>query len=900
MASENHRSSADEAQQMNQPKHKSAASGKRAVRCVKCRKEFNDCRMLQQHRRKSCPNSTLRFLCRKCKAFFASKLELNSHISTVHAGHLRKKVRESKNTGSIHSCQNEFKISSAFRSEEMVVDQTEQSVRESRLRQKKVHKRLKKSVDPQKLKSAKVAKQVRKFKKTATDVKCTNREKAAVETWAVGSNPFSFTTSCAPDARLFQFLCQSCLTVRFATYMELRQHEEWCARVRNGHGFLCLPCGRHYRSQGTLRRHAGQYHMSSLLSEAKTNVGNPFHFSTAIALDAVNYPHVCLSCMVASFGSPAELRKHEDWCGQCASVKDGFKCDKCGRCFRTTALLERHTTAGDCTKTTNTAGAVDDGNFDRGTESENSVSSINQESAPEKIHGVCPLCDVPFISQYEQQAHFTNIHNLTASERKVKQSRQGQSRRGLFGTQVSCLDCDRTFPSRLELVQHKRICTKEKKFTAAVLPVTLPSSVPSANDLSSSKSCHTVEDGISLKEKNGQKVDQETTHSSVSDKNAAEHGNQSEDAATELSSGTSGTQKLEIPRRMLLNTTKVRNLLRRSSAKQLLLKSNGKLLLLGDDGQKISTVSVVEGQELETGKLVSNRDLKSTAESREYVSVEENSCQTGDILQTSSPDVNRTVGNQCQIRQHPGKSSTAKSGSVSELKTKTLCEVDNQRKPTRKRTRSDDVVDVVESGTGNRVGAAKVKNGVVRKEESVQWNSKSKKSADFKQNSVVKAIDWPVTDSDSEVKVTAMESLSEMADGHQTVLEALELVPITAELNHTDTVTARYRTRSSTHACFTTPEGDVSKKSRCSSDGKNLSGSSASSGHKGLRSSTETARNRNKTTQVVNHESTDVGGETAPQRTWTVERVGNSLVRCVACKVIFQTVSQIVDHKCDG
>jgi len=324
------------------------------------------------------------------------------------------------------------------------------------------------------------------------------------------------------------------------------------------------------------------------------------------------------------------------------------------------------------------------------------------------------------------------------------------------------------------------------------------------------------------------------------------------------------------------------------------------LLLLGDDGQKISTVSVVEGQELESGKLVINKDLKSTAESREFVSVEENSCQTGDSLQTSSPDVNRTVGNQCQIREHPGKGSTAKSGSVSELKTKTLCDVDNQPKPTRKRTRQNDMVDVVESGTGNRVRAAKVKNGVERKEESVQWNSKSKKSADLKQSSVLKATDWPVRDSDSEVKVTAMESLSGMADGHQTVLEALELVPITAELNHTDTVTARYRTRSSTHARFTTPEGDVSKKSRCSSDGKNLSGSSASSGHKGLRSSAETARNRNKTAQVVNHESTDVGGETAPQRTWTVQRVDNSLVRCVACKVIFQTVPQIVDHKCDG
>lgn len=897
MATEKHLDSAEEvkssskpdshdtgAQQMKHVRSKTKAAGKRAVRCIDCRQKFHDWRLLQQHKRKSCQSSTSRFLCRECKAFFLSKVELNSHISTAHAGH---KVYQSENAVNVDSSQ----TSSASYSGETVIDLTEEQPKPQN--RKKVHKHSKKLVDLQKLKSAKVAKRAKKLKKTATNVNAVERDKPGGKIAAVGSNPFAFTTSLAPDARSFQFLCQSCFTLRFAKYVELRQHEEWCARIRNGQGFLCLPCGRHYRSQATLRRHAGEYHTMPFLSEAKKTVGNPFPFSTTVAPDAASYPHVCSSCLIVCFSSSGDLRRHEDWCGQCPSMKDdGLKCSKCGRCFRTAGLLERHATAGDCTKTGDTTGAVDDETCDRGMESESSGSNVEPKAAPEKIHGVCPLCDVPFLSQHEQQVHFMNVHNLTASELKVKQAIQRHSRRGLDVTKVTCLDCDRKFSSRLELVQHKRVCTKEKTVTAVVLPLSPPTSVPSDSNLSSTKSRCAVEDGNSDPEKEIPSADPETVRSNVADRTAGKCENQSEGAVTELLSGTPGTRKLQISPGTFLNTAKVRELLRNSGAKQLLVQPGGTLVLLGEGGQKISTMSLVQGRELIIDKPATNRDHKSTAASLKSVSSTENSGQTDAGLQTNSPKVNGidSARKERHVRQRP------KSDSMSERKTHH--HVGNQLKSTRKRTKQDDGVEIIHHDPKKHINSAKVKNSVVKKAESVERNRKSKKSTDAKQHSLTKAVDQLAADSDSEVKITGVESLSEVADGQQSLLKALQLVPITAELNPTLSAEAPYRTRSNTRVRTATAKGIVAKKSRCSRGSKTLPRSSVPSGRKELMARNRTANNTNKTVEIVKHKSATDGSEKVRQNTQTVEPVGNSLVRCIACQVIFRTVRQIAVHEC--
>jgi len=904
MASEKYRDSADEVkssaetcslevqlQQVNESRAKTTATGKRAVRCVDCRKTLDDWRMLQQHKRKYCPNSTVRFSCRECGAFFRSKVLLNDHISAAHVGYLSGQLQGFKTNSSEDSCQNKLKISSAARCEETLIDLTEESEPEGSVKLKKVHKCRKKSVDLQKLKSAKAAKRIKKFKKRVKDVKRRELNKSAGKIRAVGSNPFTFTTSSAPDAQLFQFLCQSCLTVRFASYTDLRQHEEWCSRTRNGEGYLCLPCGRHYRTQGTLRRHAGEYHTMSLLPEVTKIVGNPFHFSTTVALDAASYPHVCSSCLSACFSSAADLRKHEDWCGQCSSAKEGrLKCNKCGRCFRTAALLERHSSADDCAKTGNVTGAVDDRSCDQGMEFESPVRDVKQKVVPVKVYGVCPLCDMPFMNQHEQQVHFMNVHNLTASKLKVKQSAeiQSRSRRRQFGTQVTCLDCDRMFSSRLELAQHKRICAKEKQFTTFLLPATPPVSIPSDSNLSTGERCCAVEDGKSAQKKDGPKADEDNMCGDILDRSAAKQENQSEGTVTELLSRTSGTRKLEVSQEMLNKTTKMRDLIRHSGAKKLLMQSDGKMLLIGDDGQKILTMSVVRGQKPMTGKLETNKDLVSTSPSLKRVCMKENSSQNEDTLQMSKPEVNH-FGKQHQSHQHPSKRSNAKNDSA--LEQKTCCDVNNRQKSKRKRTKQDDVATVVDFSPKNRVNTAKGKN-IVKKTESVQQNRKSNKSADAKHRSVAKAVDRLAADSDSEVKISDVESSSQVTARQQNLLEALQLVPVTAESNRPSAVQARYHTRSTTAA-----KGDVAKRSRSSNDSKNMSGSLASSTEE-LASLAETASKRSKTIRDVKHER--VNGETAPKKTQTVEPVAGSLVRCVACKVIFRTVRQIVDHKCAG
>lgn len=414
------------------------------LQCVHCGKKLDGWRALQQHKRNSCANTSWQFRCRECEAFFPSDAELKSHVSAAHVSDDCDELQAS-------SCGNEF-----TGREEIVTDLTEVSKNSHTLKRKKVHKHQREPEDS----------------KRVPAVRCAEHCREVVKTCTVGSNPFHFTTVCAPDAASFPFLCQSCLTVRCGTFAVLRQHEEWCARVGNSQGFLCLPCGRHYRNLASLRRHAVDYHKVPVSSETKKLlVANPFRFSTTLAVDAASYPHACSSCRLVCFDSPAILRRHEDWCGQRLSAEDDGgppKCDRCGRRFRTGVLLERHAVADSCTKSTS-ADDDDDGRSSgvaqpEGTDGSD-VGTTAAAAEAAAVHGSCPLCDIPFESQYERLAHFTNVHDLTSTEVRIKQS---QTRR--VASQVTCLDCDRVFSTRLELFQHKRVCTKEKQFTEVLLP----------------------------------------------------------------------------------------------------------------------------------------------------------------------------------------------------------------------------------------------------------------------------------------------------------------------------------------------------------------------------------------------------------------------------------------------
>jgi len=791
----------DTAQQLDQARSTITATVKRAVHCVDCGKKFDDWHMLQRHKRKSCLKSFLRFLCRECMAYFPSNIELNNHIA-AHTTHICEKVQESKNKCSTNNCKKKIKRSSSASEKSTILSRMKVSDHANSTKWQKVRKRVKKSDTLKNWKSAsehKAAKRVGKLRKTGTGVTHKDLHKAVVSKCTVSSNPFSFTTSCAPDAQFFQFLCQSCLTVRFPKYTELRQHEDWCARVRNSQGFLCLPCGRHYRNLGTLRRHADEYHRMSLSSEVKKVAVNPFRFSTTIALDAASNPYVCSSCLLVCFTSLTMLRRHEDWCGQCVSAKDGLKCNKCGRYFRTSALLERHIAADDCVKTGNIAGTIDDIKISGDTKLDHLVSDIKQKAASETtVHGVCPLCDVPFISQYEQQVHFMNVHNLTSSELKIKQSVEKHSRRGFVRTHITCLDCDLKFSSRLELVQHKRICTKEKEFTKVYLPIN-PPTLTSGNDHSDSRNICSVEDEHYIKTDNSPRTDVETTLSSASGKRTAKCENLSEGQITESLSSRAmdreGTQRSETYQGLLLNTQKVRNLIRRTSAKQLLLKPDGELVLLGDGGQKISTIN---------GKPV-------------ITDISGNCLNAGTHLRHTQ------------------------------------------------------------------------KNSVLR-------NTRSKRSPD----TVLNTTYLPASASSNEVEVSDFQSTSEVTNGQQTLLEALQLLPTSSQPNHPNDVTARYRTRSTAHAHVTSSEDVARNNSRYMHNSKDLSRSSSS--QKALELSAKTANDTNKTAEEADkQEKTDrKQGDTGslPQKTQTVEPVADCLVRCVVCETIFRTVRQIVDHIC--
>jgi len=927
------------AQQMKQDRSKTVR--KKAVRCADCKKKFDGWRKLQQHKRKSCLKSSLRFLCRECKAFFPSKTELNSHISAAHVAYSCKNICRSKNT---NNSEKKSKGNSTSCSDKSTADPMKDFKRAQSLKWKKVLKKHPMNADDlKKWKSVLAYKVVKrgKVRKEVTNVGNKESDEAFVKRCTVGSNPFSFTTACAPDAKSFQFLCQSCLTVRFATYAELRQHEDWCARVRSSHGFLCVPCGRHYRNLGTLRRHADEYHKMPISSEVKKTVGNPFLFSTTVAIDAASHPHVCSSCQLVCFKSSTVLRRHEDWCGQCISAKDGFKCDRCGRYFRTDALLERHTAADDCLKTENVAETVDDLKVNGGTESESSDSDAKQKPAPEAtIHSVCPLCDVPFISQYEQQVHFMNVHRLTLAELKIKHPFQRQSRRGFIGTQVTCLDCDLVFSSRLKLVQHKRMCMKGKKFTEVSLPVT-PSILSTVEDGNSTRKEDSLKAGLVAMSK--------STSGKSTDTLTKSYSSRSED--------TAGKQRSEISKGLLLNTDKVRDLIRHTGAKQLLLKPDGELLLLDGD-QKISTVNgkgvitkvsrdcrlaethssctedssnrgfsekpnavtssaddrrsllassstdqliVSENttgcsEELKTERCIRDKNLETPAENPELGNSEKNSGQTEHHVEPSCCEINHAVKEQydvhrCSKKVDYHKSSEAESTLVHALKTS--CDVDEQQKLTRKRPLRNKVADVVDRVPKNHVNAAhghEVKNGV---EEPVSLSTRSNGSSGTVFHSASAFI--------SHIEVNEPKSSSEVDAEQQSLLETLQLVPVSSQLNRPSTVTAPYRTRSSTQACVNVTEAAASKKRRYLDDSKDKSRSSKSASPQGRALSTETATN--KMAEINKCESmhrTKISSELVPQKTQTVEPFGHRLARCVKCKTVFQSVPQIIDHVCTG
>jgi len=692
-----------------------------------------------------------------------------------------------------------------------------------------------KSVHLQKCKRAKAVTIVGQFRKRPSDVADANH----METHTVGSNPFIFTTLCAPDAEQFQFICQSCIKVRFAEYPELRQHEEWCARVRNSEGFVCLLCGRHYRNLGTLRRHTLEYHSVPVSSEMILE--NPFQFSTTVAMDSASYPHVCQSCQLVCFNSLADLRRHEDWCGQAAPSADGSRCDKCGRHFRTADLLLRHATAGDCTATSNATGATDVENCNAGTASESSICDAQQKSvARMTTYSVCPLCDVPFMSQYEQQVHFINIHNLTNSELKVKRPVPKRPRLGRVGDEVTCLDCDRTFSSRLLLSRHKQICMKEKKYTKVLIPVT-----DSRSRQSIKKKCSSVEDGYTSWKGD---ANYKTTNSGFSAGTAAKCKIRNNVGVTKLSvGGTSRAKKLQVSSRLLMNTAKVRNLIRCGSGKKLLMKSDGELFLVGskttvtdllkgsvkmgsssvkssykqgcsekmsdatsiafymdsmpttsDTGDSIiNEKKLIRSLELQRDKCTNDEDLKSISESVELLCTEHSS-EEG--FRDNNSKVNDSVGVIRQTRQRASRSLETGSGLVSEPKTNH--DVGKQRTLKRKWSLKEDITDVDSSLHGYEV-----RNHNEKKESAVQ-NTKSRKSVGTaaKYQSVLQTVDQPTADPSGEIKNTRV------AGGPQTLVEALELFPSSTQSTDPGTVPVRGRTRSGTRACVAAADTAATKR----------------------------------------------------------------------------------------
>jgi len=131
------------------------------------------------------------------------------------------------------------------------------------------------------------------------------------------------------------------------------------------------------------------------------------------------------------------------------------------------------------------------------------------------------------------------------------------------------------------------------------------------------------------------------------------------------------------------------------------------------------------------------------------------------------------------------------------------------------------------------------------------------------------------------------------SDGQETLLEALRLVPVTVKPTKSQSAGTRYRTRSGKRARVASAaknhdEKDLPRPPRSASprDSALLSKTTRGGGWCRLAA-------RNDAT-----ERTRSCGKSVPRKTQTVEPVGLRLVRCVACKVVFGNVRQIISHSC--
>jgi len=412
-------------------------------------------------------------------------------------------------------------------------------------------------------------------------------------------------------------------------------------------------------------------------------------------------------------------------------------------------------------------------------------------------YSVCPLCDVPFMSQYEQQVHFINIHNLTNSELKVKRPVPKRPRLGRVGDEVTCLDCDRTFSSRLLLSRHKQICMKEKKYTKVLIPVT-----DSRSRQSIKKKCSSVEDGYTSWKGD---ANHETTNSGFSAGTAAKCKIRNNVGVTKLSvGGTSRAKKLQVSSRLLMNTAKVRNLIRCSGGKKLLMKSDGELFLVGSGGQKVSTIG---GKTTVTDLLKGSVKMGSSSVKSSYKQCcsEKMSDATSITFDTDSMPT------------------TSHTGDFVINEKKLIHTLEQQRD---KCTNDEDLKSISESaellctehnsGDGfqdscskvNRYVGYEVRNRNEKKKESAVQNTKSRKSVGTaaKYQSVLQAVDQPAADPSAEIKN------AQVAGGPQTLVEALELFPYSTQSTDPGTVPVCGRTRSGTRTCVATADTAATKR----------------------------------------------------------------------------------------
>jgi hypothetical protein len=281
---------------------------------------------------------------------------------------------------------------------------------------------------------------------------------------APACNPFVFTTSPAPDASAFQFLCQSCQMVRFATYWELRLHEDWCGR-RNPStvGMSCQKCGFRYKNLVLLHRHAVEVHGSGNKDEvvspdmhrAPTNA-NQYSFTTVGAPDAVDFPYVCASCSIVCFRSYAEMRRHEDWCGR--NTQNGsFVCGTCKWAFHNDVLLGRHerdcAAGGPASEASASGGYMVNQNNDESPECLSEVTKVRSNVIVASVDGAQKRLSSSRKPQAQGSADEDPPGDAVDPIPSGKRAKPSHCN-GPF----CCMRCDALLDTRLELARHKRHC----------------------------------------------------------------------------------------------------------------------------------------------------------------------------------------------------------------------------------------------------------------------------------------------------------------------------------------------------------------------------------------------------------------------------------------------------------